>query len=474
MPLCDDTLATCRACNAGEDHLCAERSSLTPRCVDGLCVACVSPGGVPAEAPECESATGPNTSPICDNNVCRPCLHHNECMSGVCAKDNSGSADGIPQGSCVPSSQILVVDQDLCTDTGPVFCTPQQAFGQLGPTQRYVVLRRSAFQTDFSNLTLDAPLLPMGQPVYVIGPLSDEPPELASTLPLCTVGGVAGQQGLTVGHGNVILEGLFVQGNTTGISCTGTGINLQILRSFFSGNGLAIAASGGCQLIVAETWIGSGPMHSGFQGLPGNTRGIEITGSDFQIENSVFVDDGDYTQDALGGIHVVSLSATNAQSTVVNTTFYEQHGLIKGAAYITTFLCDNPVSDRLVVLNSLFFGDQPLLVSPEEHYIDSTCGLHIDHVVSNDLTLTQNQSVPLQTNPALFVNAAGRDLRPVTGSDAAHKELTTGGTRSIIVSGNIISAPSFDMDEQPRGQSSGQSSGELAIGAFEPVVTSTP
>ena len=85
-----------------------------------------------------------SASPVCDQGVCRPCQGHSECDSGVCAKDNSNAAFGIFKGQCVPFEQVLVVDQNLCSRSGPVFCTPAQAIERLTADRRYLLLRKGA------------------------------------------------------------------------------------------------------------------------------------------------------------------------------------------------------------------------------------------------------------------------------------------------------------------------------------------
>lgn len=479
-PICDDTIATCRQCAAGEDRRCRERSASTPRCVGGQCVACVAPRGLPGESADCRSGSGPSATPICDKSVCRACQKHSECESGVCAKDHSGDELGNLQGTCVPIEQILVVDQDLCSRSGPVFCTPAQAFARLGPSSRYVLLRKSAQLSDFSGLVLGDVPAQVTRPVVIIGPLADHPPHRTTSLPAVAIGGIASQDGLTISHGKVLLEGLFVQGAKSGISCTNSDANVQIVRSFFSGNATAVSASGGCQLTVAETWIGSGPAHTGFEGLPGNTRGIEIAASEFHIINTMFVDDGDYRQDALGGVRVRSLSSGTRRSTIVNSTFYQQHGLVKGGKYLTSLLCDGLVGDRLVIFNSLFFGDQPLLTSPEEHYLDPACGTQLYNLGSNDSTLTSNQSVVVPATASLFIDAPARDLRLISGGAPERIAIGGGGLRSITVGTDLIAAPDSDLDGMPRGPGAAAGkdqtlmSPSLAIGAFEPIVKAAP
>ncbi len=450
------------------------RSESTPHCVAGRCVACVVPRGLPQEAPECAGATTGSTAPICDRNACRPCLRHSECLSGVCAKDATTDPSAPTQGSCVPAEQVLVVDQDLCSATGPVYCTPQQAFARLDFKRRYVLLRKSAMQSDFSGLTLGGQPSQTGQKIYLIGPLADHPPHLSPSWPAAMLGGIADAEALNITQGDVVLEGLFVNASKVGVRCTGSDTSVQIVRSLFSDNVTAISARAGCLLSISETWIGSGPQNSGFRGLPGNDCGIEINAAEFHIVNSVFADNGKYATNSIGGLRLQTLNARGPRSTIINSTFYQQEGVLKGDKYITTIICDNPLPDRVVLLNSLFLTERALLQSPEEHYFDPACGLNLFHLGSNDSMLSANQGVILPERDGLFINAPGRDLRLVSGNEADRMALATGGVLSVSIDDAMILAPTTDMLSQPRGRASGQSAEQLAIGAFEPVRSPVP
>ena len=192
-------------------------------------------------------------------------------------------------------------------------------------------------------------------------------------------------------------------------------------------------------------------------------RGIEVSGGDFSIVNTVFADNGDFRQDGFGGIRVRSLSPGLRRSTVVNSTLYQQSGLLKLGKYFTSLMCDVAVGDRLVVLNTLLLGDKPLLSSPEEHYVDPTCGALLTHVGSNDPALGAGQSVVLPMDATPLRNAAARDLRlPVTPVSEG-PQLQTSGALQIEVSGERILAPTMDLDGHSRPTSA------VAIGAYEPV-----
>lgn len=472
-PVCDAAQKTCRACLPGEDAACRARSAATPRCVAGSCVACTSPKDGPAESPDCGGGSGAgsttaSTTPVCDSaqNRCRPCQLHGECASGVCAKEGS-DALGLARGSCVPPASVMFVDQSLCSQAGPVFCTPQQAIDRIDSRRRFIVLRKRAFLADFSDLRIGTLPAQQGQPVYLIGPLADTVPLAATALPAVSLGDVDGKDALTVEASNVVLEGLYVRGAKTGVVCRGPGASVRIVRSVLSANDTAAVATGGCDLTIEQSWVGRGPAQSVFAGVSGNARGLEISASDFHIVGSVLCDNGDYRQDGFGGIRVNSLSAGSKRSTVVNSTFYQQSGLLKMGRYYTTMLCGAPVGDRIAVVNSLLFTDQALITAPEEHFFDPTCGVGIYRVASNDPLLAANQSVvlamPSGDTPHLFKDVPGRDLRLTTHADA--QAVATGGARAVDVGTDRITAPLVDL----AGRTRGAVSESIAIGAFEPA-----
>lgn len=466
VPLCDGDLKVCRACFPGEDALCQARSASTPRCVNGRCAACRPPGDVAAESSECGVTSAVlSANPVCDPRSygCRPCLRHSECASGVCAKDGSDADLGIPRGACVPSSQVLVVDQDLCSGTGPSFCSLKQAIAKLDASHRYILLRKGSSTVDFGDLQIGTQTSHKGQILHIIGPLADQSPSSIASEPRATIGGSKLKDGLSVSQASVFLDGVYVRGNRVGVQCSGAEAKLSLVRSFLTGNDTAIAASAGCRLSVTDSWLGRGPKATALGDAPGNVRGIDISGSDFSVVNTVFSDNGDFRQDGFGGIRVRSLSASTRRSTVVNSTMYQTSGLLKLGKFFTSVLCDVAVGDRLVLMNTLFLGDSKLLTSPEEHYIDPTCGALISHVASNDPALSTGQSVVLPMGVIPLRNAAARDLRPVAPGVSEGPQIQTAGAVQIEVSSERIVAPTMDLDGRSRPSSA------VAIGAFEPV-----
>jgi hypothetical protein len=467
-PLCDSTEHTCRACFVGEDAACRGRDATHPRCGGGRCVQCLSPQPDSAQALECQSATAGalSTTPVCDSmaSACRPCRLHRECDSGVCAKDGSGASYGIAQGSCVPIEQVLVVDANLCNRDGPVFCTVKQAFDRIDAQHRYVLLRRSADPTDFSDLQLGYLAAQQMYPLQIIGPLADGSPVAGSSQPMATLGGVSGKSALTITGCQVVIEGVPIRNSTAGVACTGDNAQVRVVRSYLSGNDTALSATSGCKLTVEQTWFGRGPDGSAFAGAPGNARSIDVMGSDFWVSSSVFADNGDSRQDGFGGVRVHSLSTgSRTRSTIINSTFMQQSGLIKLGKYYTSVLCDAPVSDRLVIMNTLLFTDMPLSVKPEEHYIDSTCGASLHHNASNDPTLTDDKSLVLAMAAAPFVAGSARNLHLGPNITVNGVSLYDGGVSVLELGSDRIVGPSTDLDGRARN-----TSGPVSLGAYEP------
>lgn len=473
-PICDDLQAACRRCQDGDDVRCRERSPQTPRCIAGQCVACIAKRGVTSESSDCTTGRSEGRSPlsstlsatpVCDQGSCRACAHHSECDSGVCAKDDSGAPFGMYKGQCVPFEQVLIVDQHLCSRSGPVFCTPQQAIDRLSINQRYVVLRKVVQASDFSGLDISFAPTTRGATFHVIGPLADGPPQRAESLPGVTLGGVAGRDGISVRGGQLVLEGLFVRGNQVATRCQGTGTVLRIERSLFVENETAVLAESGCQLVLRNSWLGRPPAQSAFSAFAANARSVEINGADFQIENSIFADNGDYSHDAFGGLRVRALSAAGTRSsTVVNATFIQQSGLLRAGRYYTSLWCDKPLGDRLVILNTLLSSDRPLLMVPEEHYVDPNCGVVLRNVASNDSALSKSGVFyPDAVRDALFIDRQKRDLRLLRGSLPEQKAVAQGGAKRVSMGDQTWTAPELDQDEQPRGTDF------VAIGAFEPT-----
>lgn len=466
-PICDRREQICRTCFAGEDAACQLRDPKNPRCGGGRCVQCVSPGPGSAQAVECQpSGAALASAPVCDKqqNTCRSCQRHSECDSGVCAKDGSGEPYGIPQGSCVPVEQVMVVNQDLCTRDGPVFCTVKQALDRVDMKHRYIVLRKGAVPGDFTELQIG--YLPSHQmyPLTLIGPLADASPISGTSLPAVSLGGDIVKDALTITSSRVVIEGLYIRDSRAGITCSGATAQLRIVRSLLAGNSTAVTVASGCNLTVDQSWFGRGPAPGAFAELAKNARSVDVTASDFWVLNSVFTDNGDPRVDGFGGVRVHSLSVgPRTRSGIINSTFMEQSGLLKQGKYYLDVLCDTPVGDRLVVMNTLLFSAAPLKTAPEEHYIDPSCGASLHRNASNDPVLSADRSLVLPGAAMVFADAAGRDLHLGPRLSVAGGSPSDGGVASLDLTPDHIVAPAVDLNGYPRNQPGGA----VSIGAYE-------
>ena len=269
----------------GEDSLCAARSAATPRCLKGRCVACRPPGDVASESSECGvSSSVLSPSPVCDprSYSCRPCLRHSECASGICVKDGSDVDFGIPRGACVPTKQVLVVDQELCSGHRSciLYAAPSDKPHRRRPSLH--LAGKGAGATDFGDLQIGTKASHKGLTIHIVGPLADIPPETATSEPRAVLGGAPLKDGLTVTQSSVFIDGVYVRGNRAGLVCIGADAKLAVNRSYFAGNDTAIVTSTNCKLSLGDSWFGRGPRASVFGDAPGNVRGIDVAGGDFR------------------------------------------------------------------------------------------------------------------------------------------------------------------------------------------------
>lgn len=102
-PICDSAGLVCRSCsmnNPSDDIGCRNRKAELPRCgPTGACVACLA---------NADCAARDLRKPTCVGYTCQPCTQATDCQSNICATD----------GSCVPNTQVLFVDNTDGTCTG--------------------------------------------------------------------------------------------------------------------------------------------------------------------------------------------------------------------------------------------------------------------------------------------------------------------------------------------------------------------
>lgn len=460
-PICDDRTHLCRQCFQGEDSLCAQRDPGTPRCQAPRCVQCLQVGADSREVPECTDAAA--QKPVCDrdSSSCRACRLHRECSSGVCLKD---------AGTCVPVDRVLIVDASLCSNTGPVYCTPKQALDQLDPMRRYVLIRQSGPAKDFSNIEINAANVGMSR-VYVIGPMADGPPEVLDKLPPVKIGGIDMARGFVIDkNSKVTLEGLYITGSSIGVQCYGDGVaddvtEVRILRSVFTGNMTGVSLHDNCQLLLQESWFGPGTVGTAFAADAGNQLALDVARASFDIVNTVFTGNGDEALGKFGGIQIDNLAVGvrgSAPATVVNSLFYDHRGVPVPNGY-STISCGGTMVSRLLILNTTFLQHPNYRMSLSE-YIEPSCGKQFFHLATDDDRLVSQMGVLLKrkTNDwktGDFRRLQGRDFHLLAG---ASPPLRTGGAANAGTP--PVMAPDRDLDGRPRPRDQGH----VAIGPHEP------
>ncbi len=469
-PVCDPNTLHCRSCFSGEDALCAEHNSSTPRCLGAsqMCVQCLTPGAVSMETPDCATVgTQLGATPVCDagSHMCRGCQYHYECGSGACVK--ASLADGALAGKCVPPDQVLIVDPgQACAPAGPIYCTPAQALVHLDATHRYIIIKKSVMAMDFSEIEIGTRVLN----IYFIGPLADGPPTKLMANPPVLIGAPARRGFIVDKRCKVTVEGFYIAGGRVGVQCSGDGVGdndtqVRIVRSVISGNDVAVSAHDSCRMLMTESWVGKQQAASKIPPA-GNRQSFDLSGTDFAISNTVIVGNSDEMNGIFGGIEIDGLgggAGATTVSSIVNSLFYQQDDDHLGA---TSIVCDKLLDkNRLVVLNSLFL--QPPDHPPGDQFISPACGATLLNLGTDDPALAMaspsNVKIDRGTGPG-FVDAVGRDFH-LQKNGATAQKLFNGGLVSYLVNGQSI-VPTVDLDNdpsRPRPQS-----GHVAIGPYEP------
>jgi hypothetical protein len=387
----------------------------------------------------------------------------------VCAKDHLAESYGLPKGSCVPADQVLVVDPSLCQDTGPIFCTPKQALDRLSSRRRYVIVRRSARESDFADIEVGRFESP-GLDLHLIGPLADGSPVSAGMKPAVHIG-MAGRRGFIVRGGTkATLEGFLIHRSDLGIYCNGqagTETQVRVVRSLIANNTTGFQILNECRLVLEESWVGRGPAGV-FGDLPGNLLAFHIEGGDFDIRNSVIADNGDLPRRLFGGLRVRSLSTGaggKRMSSIVNSLFYGQLAWINiGDDRVTSVMCDGPINNRLVVLNTSFFQDPEIPLY--DRNIAANCNAAIFNVATDEQALSGSGVVyvPRGQSPG-FRAAKQRDFHLAEATTELQRRIREGGAvRVTAFDKGTFSAPEGDLDGRPRPLQSNR----VSIGPYEP------
>ena len=154
-------------------------------------------------------------------------------------------------------------------------------------------------------------------------------------------------------------------GNRAGLVCIGADAKLAVNRSYFAGNDTAIVTSTNCKLSLGDSWLGRGPRASVFGDAPVMSAASTSRAVIFGGEHGLFRQRRFSARWLWRDSHSFAVGRVR-RSTVVNSTLYQQSGLLKLGKYFTSVMCDVPVGDRLVLLNTLMLSDKAALTSPED------------------------------------------------------------------------------------------------------------
>lgn len=234
-PVCDASSLLCRPCsmnNPTDDTACRNRKAETPRCgPGGVCVACLNSADCTARDPR---------KPTCQNNTCQACSQATDCPSNICAAD----------GSCVPNSQVLFVDnadgscsavlQHSGDENDPICDLPEGIRKAIENGRRFITLRPSTrayspFEikdlTDHLTLEITGAPTPAGSSKVaqiiggqqtVVSVAATTGKMLSLTLRNVTLAGSAFYDGVRCEQAATVrLYGVRILGNRTGVYATG-------------------------------------------------------------------------------------------------------------------------------------------------------------------------------------------------------------------------------------------------------------
>lgn len=445
-PLCDRGLCTRCASNVQ----CSRLSPTTPICdPSGSCVGC-------REDRECGDAL----APICDvtTHSCRPCRAHADCVSGVCAKDDTFASLSAPirAGSCVDASRINVVSS-TCTDA---MCF-RNVLASAAANKPYILIKGAL---SLSGRVL-FPQLPSDLPsYYIIGPTADTAPSaLTSTSPLEMSNPIGTALAIADGA-HTTLEGVVIVRSDTALDCgsgSATPTRVRLLRSFIGDNDTGIVAAAPCELTIDASWLGRGPPPQ-FSGiLRGNQQALRFDGSRLDIVNSVFWNNGAIVMGTgvFGGIRITS-SAPRVR--IVNTSFVE-NATYETSRNVLAIDCTNAIGSSMSIINSLFLTSS-FSFMPGTTYVHSNCRVNstLYGTLSNEPALVDpNHSQNLADgtlDDSLFVKQSDGNLRI---ADSASARVRKSGVTQASDAQGAITIPKLDMDGKSRGDTSRSS------GAFE-------
>jgi hypothetical protein len=267
-PLCNQATLECSECT--DDDSCAAEFPTRPICLnDGSCVECDDDVHCPASAP------------VCDDNACRSCSAHAECLSFAC---------GRTEGTCVPEAEIVYLNLGAsvpsCGTRGVPCGPPSDAMPLLSASRPYLVLVPGT-----SSSNVEPFVLPAVAGLTLVGHGSQLATYNGS--PVITVNADATLDGFR------LLQGLMGAAEADGIRCNaGT---LTVVDSTVSNRTFGID-SGPCATLVRDSRLENNDVGVYADSLSAfrvernvfraNTQALYSVGNPIVIQNNLFLDNG--------------------------------------------------------------------------------------------------------------------------------------------------------------------------------------
>jgi hypothetical protein len=291
-------------------------------------------------------------------------------------------------------------------------------------TFKYIVIKGNTSAYSI-NLTVDIP-------ITIIGPYSDSPPSVSSSVvPATFIGATNMMPVLTVSAtgGPVTIDGLRIQNGTgtgaMGLVCS-NGPALTLLRSVVTNNDdIGVSITPPCSLTVDQSIIGKTQSTAANHG-----GGIKLVDVSATIKNSFITGNGSATS-PIQGIYVAFTGAAKP-FTFINNTVADNVGAAGSFAVGGLFA----VATNLVIDNNLFWNNTVAGVAGSGadpvHYT-------VRYACTDDSTVWSNgnNNVALTGGPVSPKFVAPGDYHITASSPCAGK-------------GTSNNAPAYDIDGDPR------------------------
>ncbi|MBP6741680.1 MAG: hypothetical protein KA244_02455 [Deltaproteobacteria bacterium] len=447
----------CGVCEGDTDPSCGTPGvSATPYCYSHQCVECTLPK-------HCATAIAKGTACNTTTHTCGPCQRHDECDSGVCAKDDAlallAGPNAISKGTCVPTERIQIVDTATCGSA----CSLPNALLNVTNAKPYILVRNFDGTMPISvNPAVAAKPAEWPPMVYIIGDSADLSPAERTATPKVGLHSYGASAALSVSPGvNLTVEGMQLYSAKTALLCDGgvsaTPTSVRLIRSIIGSSDIGIESRPGCDLTVEKSWIGQGPSPV-FDGTAnsGNFQAMNLDSTRFEISNTVFLHNTK-GPGVFSGILVQDSKNLKKSGTIVNSSF-SRHDTVATGRNALAVDCNYATADALTIVNSIFVSTAA--PASTVTYVHPNCR----SAASFAYVATDDQS-PSLAGTALVKNVSQAALLEdaVTKGNLrlkvdAPKAVTTGGIGGKYGS---VTIPLVDHEGKDRP------AGTVSIGAFQ-------